>query len=317
MAVQFAPVVAGAAKKLAVTTATDKDGRKILLGILGVCAGILLIIMLAVQYILTYPLRALWAAGLGDVRTEVLDIRAHFGIDDYVTVGGTIKHVYSNNVDEVWLDDGDPVPAGYYLRYSFVSGGKKVLSDELPAETDSQENYGSVAVRARTIGNLKYFNQFDSAFTAGFNRAGYKNGTACGPTSVAIVLATYGKDVDPVTVAAYAAGNGLYIPGSGSSHSLVPRAAAYFGCSAEGVGKNTAAVRSALSDGCLVIALMGPGHFTSAGPFLVIRELTSKGTVLVADPASESRSQKEWSLDLIASELKYTDTTGPFWVIRN
>lgn len=72
----------------------------------------------------------------------------------------------------------------------------------------------------------------------------------------------------------------------------------------------------ALSEGKVVIAIMGKGHFTSSGHFLVLRGVTSEGKVLVADPASEKRTNQEWDLDVIMSEVKHGSDAGePFWVV--
>ena len=49
----------------------------------------------------------------------------------------------------------------------------------------------------------------------------------------------------------------------------------------------------ALASGELVVAIMGPGHFTKSGHFIVLRGVTADGKILVADPASISRSNQE------------------------
>ena len=73
----------------------------------------------------------------------------------------------------------------------------------------------------------------------------------------------------------------------------------------------------ALSTGQLLVALMGPGHFTNGGHFIVLRGLTLDGRVLVADPASVKRSNKEWDLRIVTGEAsrKVGSAGGPFWVL--
>ena len=71
----------------------------------------------------------------------------------------------------------------------------------------------------------------------------------------------------------------------------------------------------ALSEGKLVVAIMGKGHFTSSGHFIVLRGVQD-GKILVADPASYSRSQKLWDLSIILNEAgKRAGSGGPFWLI--
>lgn len=58
------------------------------------------------------------------------------------------------------------------------------------------------------------------------------------------------------------------------------------------------------------------GHFTSGGHFIVLRGVTSDGQIMVADPASYSRSQKLWDLSIILNEAsKRAGAGGPFWII--
>ena len=47
---------------------------------------------------------------------------------------------------------------------------------------------------------------------------------------------------------------------------------------------------------------MGPGHFTSAGHFIVLTDVDENGQITVADPGSEERSNQTWDKDLVASE---------------
>ena len=63
------------------------------------------------------------------------------------------------------------------------------------------------------------------------------------------------------------------------------------------------------------MALMYEGHFTSSGHFIVLRGVRN-GKILVADPASYSRSETEWDLEIILDESGYNaGAGGPFWII--
>ena len=64
------------------------------------------------------------------------------------------------------------------------------------------------------------------------------------------------------------------------------------------------------------MAIMGPGHFTKGGHFIVLRGITNDGKILVADPASYTRSQEEWDLEIITDECsQYSLLSAPFWII--
>ena len=66
--------------------------------------------------------------------------------------------------------------------------------------------------------------------------------------------------------------------------------------------------------GQLLVALMGPGHFTDGGHFIVLRGVTLTGQVLVADPNSRERSLALWDPQLILDELSDSRSSGaPLW----
>jgi len=74
-------------------------------------------------------------------------------------------------------------------------------------------------------------------------------------------------------------------------------------------------ILDALADGKLVVTLMLKSHFTTGGHFIVLRGVQD-GKILVADPASYSRSQKVWDFSIILNEASHrADAGGPFWII--
>ena len=69
-----------------------------------------------------------------------------------------------------------------------------------------------------------------------------------------------------------------------------------------------------LSGGSVFVALMGPGHFTTNGHFIVLRGVTMDGRVLVADPNSRQRSLTAWDPQLLLDERSgSTGSGGPMW----
>lgn len=143
---------------------------------------------------------------------------------------------------------------------------------------------------------------------------------ACGPTSMSIVVSSLTDiKIDPVQMAAWAYQNNYWYPESGSLHSLIPDAAAAFGLQSEGVENVPGAgdkIIQALKSGKLVVALMGKGQFTQSGHFIVLRGVTEDGKILVADPASEDRTNQSWNIETITGEAKaWAAANGPFWII--
>ena len=165
---------------------------------------------------------------------------------------------------------------------------------------------------------IYYYNQLDVRWNSlpyGTDNIG---GYACGPTAMAIVISSLTEDeVDPPYMAQWAYENGYWCSQSGSYHTLIPGAARAWNLPVQGYGASDGrAIREALKEGKLVVALMSKGHFTSGGHFIVLRGITEDGSVLVADPSSYSRSIKKWDMSIILNEAsRSAGAGGPFWVI--
>ncbi len=162
-----------------------------------------------------------------------------------------------------------------------------------------------------------YFNQLDQRYANQPFGTDNIGGYGCGPTSMAIVVSSLTDEiVDPIAMAKWAYENGGWCKGQGSYHSLIPNAAKAWGLNVEGCkASEPQRILDALSQGKLVVAIMGKGHFTTTGHFIVLRGVQD-GKILVADPASTSRSQKAWDLSILLNEAGHrAGAGGPFWII--
>jgi len=163
-----------------------------------------------------------------------------------------------------------------------------------------------------------YYNQLDDRWRYEAYGTDDIGGYACGPTAMSIVVSSLTSEtVDPPHMAQWAYENGYWCSKSGSYHSLIPGAAEAWGLPVEGcTTAEPQRVVDALADGKLVVAIMTKGHFTSSGHFIVLRGVTSDEKILVADPASYQRSEKEWDFSIILNEAsKSAGAGGPFWII--
>ena len=140
----------------------------------------------------------------------------------------------------------------------------------------------------------------------------------CGPVAMSMVVSSLTDTVtDPYAMAQWAVSNGYYARHSGSYHSIVIGTAAGFGLQAESFSsRDIVDLQDAILSGKLLVALMGPGHFTQSGHFIVLRGVTLSGEILVADPSSLDRSLTAWDAQVIFDELsRSTSDGGPLWVI--
>ena len=164
---------------------------------------------------------------------------------------------------------------------------------------------------------MVYFNQLDERYCNEPYGTDHIGGYGCGPTSMSIVVSSLTDEiVDPIEMSEWAYENGYWCSKSGSYHSLIPGAAQAWGLTVEGcTASEPQRIVDALSEGKLVVAIMTKGHFTNGGHFIVLRGVED-GKILVADPASYTRSQQVWDLAIILGEAsKRAGAGGPFWII--
>ena len=159
--------------------------------------------------------------------------------------------------------------------------------------------------------SVVYFNQGDPAYQNGR----FGNDVAisgCGPTSLAICVSSLsGTLIDPLEMCDWCYEKGVWIPGEGGLHSLPPTVCAEFGLSCELTdGSNPQTLINALSSGKLIVTLVGPGHFTTSGHFLVLRGVTSTWKILVADCGNSANNNVEWDMSIILDEGRPL-----FWII--
>lgn len=164
---------------------------------------------------------------------------------------------------------------------------------------------------------VTYYNQADGWGNIGPSEI---KSSGCGPTATSMVLATYGKTVNgktanPKNVSDYFWANDYYVPGAGSKHIGIPQTLSHFGVKTR-MPSSKQDIVDAIKAGQLVIGMMGPGHFTRGGHFIVLAGITKTGNILVADPGSRSRtaSKEGFSLDDIWNEAKKCHGVADFWI---
>lgn len=163
-----------------------------------------------------------------------------------------------------------------------------------------------------------YFNQADPLWATQPYGTDDIAGYGCGPTAMAMAVSSLtDTESDPAQMAQWAYDHGQWAKKSGSYLSLVDAVAQSYGLQAESLSERTPeALTRELLNGKLIVALMGPGHFTQSGHFILLRGVTLTGSILVADPNSVDRSLMEWDPQLILDELSASTASGaPLWTL--
>ena len=169
-------------------------------------------------------------------------------------------------------------------------------------------------------GNMKlpYFNQADEEWASLPFGADPIGPYGCGPTSLAMAVSGLtGDRVDPGEMAAWAAARGQSAYHSGSYLSIANVTAEGFGLGCVSLADTDAdGLVQALSGGGVILALMGPGHFTDGGHFILLHGVTLTGEILVADPNSRENSLTTWNPELILAETSASRYAGaPLWLL--
>ena len=127
--------------------------------------------------------------------------------------------------------------------------------------------------------------------------------TACGPTCLSMVAAGLSGDgsLSPDVVADFAAANGYYVDGTGTSWSLFTGGAAHFGLNGRELALDEGSIKAVLQDGGAVILSVTQGDFTMGGHFIVVSGW-SRGGFSVCDPSSAERSGELWDADTLLSQ---------------
>lgn len=145
----------------------------------------------------------------------------------------------------------------------------------------------------------------------------------CGPTSMAMVIATWvDPSVTPVTTCNWAMKHGYKATGNGTYHSyFVPQAKAYgLECervnttafkymSASDAQKYHELARDYVNDGHLVIALMGKGNWTRGGHYILWYD-NDGDDVLINDSASTLARRERNTFKLFTSQSSF------YWVVK-
>lgn len=144
--------------------------------------------------------------------------------------------------------------------------------------------------------------------------------SGCGPTAMAMVLATWADpSVNPQNECAWALAHGYKAPHSGTYYGYFEPAGKRFGLKVYRLNYSNiygnsrsayhAQARDALDRGDLVIACMGKGNWTSSGHYVLVYGVKD-GIVYINDPASTKKSRTQGSYALFVQQVKY------YWVIE-
>ena len=190
---------------------------------------------------------------------------------------------------------------------------ESLLSSVASQHIEASSNSASVSVSGGSGINK---NWTDDANFAYFNQSGgwgdyrYSSGgkntmgaSGCGPTAMAMVMTSLGYDVNPSKAADWSADHG-YHSGGGTDHGFFTSYANEMGITNKELNVSNDSIKTALSNGDLVILNVAPGDFTNYGHFIVARGYdTNSDRVLIADP-NHTSNNAWWDLTRVTNQTK-------------
>ena len=189
--------------------------------------------------------------------------------------------------------------------YSYGKGGPERYGadDEATPENATDAN---VDTSVEYKNNFPFYLQGDSRWaTKMYSSIGDSSQTmkssACGPTSAAMILRSFGIPADPPGVADWSVAHGHRTSNNGTAWALFPALAEEYGLDIKTVPASQ--LVDTLASGVPILASMSKGHFTNGGHFIDLVG-TRNGMILVNDPASTTRTEKVWDPSIFASEGK-------------
>lgn len=155
------------------------------------------------------------------------------------------------------------------------------------------------------------FMQWDSRWGYLDYGSGMVGQTGCGPVCMAMVAYywTHDEAMSPANMVQYAIDNGYCITGSGTAWKFISEGGEDLGFDVTQIPLDKDRIFRNLEVGNPIIAIMGPGDFTTSGHFIVLAGLED-GMIVINDPNSHANSEKLWTYEEIEDQIKN------LWVIR-
>lgn len=128
--------------------------------------------------------------------------------------------------------------------------------------------------------------------------------SACGPTSMADIVATWvDKSITPYDLAQLALSWGDRTASNGTAWSFFAHVKAHYGFSKMVESTSIATLKACLDAGGYVVCSMGPGYWTKGGHFICAWKYES-GYIFCNDPASSSR-KKQKEADFVKQRKRF------------
>ena len=237
--------------------------------------------------------------------------------------GGTnLVSILSSTFSKIFQVIGSKLTGAAGAIFKIITGGFGNNTTENVSEnynnltgSTGQAGFGSIgttsvpATSGSMVNGFPYYMQNDSQWGQHpYGSHGTLSSSACGPTSMAMVMKSYGANVTPVETADWSAANG-FRESNGTGWGYFKAIGNTIGLDVNQFQGDTGRVKQDLQNGIPVIGSMRPGNFTKGGHFIVFTGMDSRGNIYVNDPSSSVRTGHSWLPEQSLSQAKQ------FWEI--
>lgn len=203
--------------------------------------------------------------------------------------------------------DWDNITLNYNAAPDFSTHFSAVSNGGTSGVTQSGANScGTTTSSAQNLDGFVIYSQYDSAWASKPYGSSTIAVSGCGPSALAMIIASFGDtSVTPETVATWAGDQGYYISGQGSSWALMDNGPSHWGLTSTNIGTDMNSAIEALRSGSYVIASgRGPKPFTTGGHILALRGVTADGKILIGDSGHRDTSTVEYEPSQLSGSIR-------------
>ena len=218
-----------------------------------------------------------------------------------INASEVVDNNLNSNVDEIMEKLSYEIKEYQNLAIEIGADINNLNSAIADAVRDNSKDYQTALRKSRLYGKeFVYYNQY------AYPNVPYGDSTiadsGCGPTCAAMILSTlYGESITPQVTCNYSASNG-YLGEGGTYPSFFGAIFTEYGVAYTTKEQTADNIISALEEGNIIVANMGPGTFTKSGHYIVLTGINENGEIMIQDPADSSKNNETWPASVFENE---------------
>ena len=229
---------------------------------------------------------------------------------DYLNQAISLYEQYNQEKNNLSITEGNYNKAvsnddkAMITQFSNQINSIKSSINNIKSQIDScLSNINGIVLEGSVLAQHEFVNYYQTDYQESYGYGSTIASAGCGPTSMAMVL-TYlkGETIDPVETANWSLKNGHRVKNNGTAWSFFNAISKEYGVESKQMSVSRSNITSSLQDGKMVVMVVGPGHFTNGGHYIVLTGMNEDGSINVADPNSRAKSEKTWDMSVFLNE---------------